>query len=150
MNGMKNLLFVCDLNVCRSQMAQAIVNEVYGSDHHADSAGLYASYGRPMIYDAKAALIRNGYDEKKLRAQVSKPLTIELIRESDVVVGVTSKHADEIRMRFPEFADKITTFDIGISPPADYDADSYDECFYALCREIEKLLCPDGSKWRSK
>lgn len=147
---MKSVLFVCDLNICRSQMAQAITNEVYGGDYIADSAGLFTTQGRPMSYDARAALTRHGYDKDKLRTQISKPITRELVSKSDIVVGVTSAHAEKIAERYPEFKDKITTFKVGIPAPADYDENAHDECFFALCREIEKLLYPDGSKWRSK
>lgn len=147
---MKKILFVCDLNICRSQMAQAIVNEVYGDDYTADSAGLSAFSGRPMTYDARAALSRHGYDANKLLMQSSKPLSRELMERADVVVGVTSSHAERIRSLYPGYAGKVTTFPQGISPPFDYDENAHDECFFALCREIEKLLYPDGSKWRSR
>ena len=146
----KKILFVCDLNICRSQMAQAIVNEVYGDDYTADSAGIYASSGRPMTYDARAALVRNGYDEKKLRTQISKPLTHDIAAQSDIVVGITSSHAEKIKRMYPDLAERVTTFDVGIGSPADYDESAHDECFFSLCREIEKLLYPGGSKWRSK
>ena len=119
-------------------MAEAIVNEVYGDDWHARSAGLYTGKSRPMSYDARASLVRAGYDEKKLLEKCSVPLTEELMRSSDIVVGVTAEHADAL------------TFPVDIHAPSAGDAEGYDACFFLLCEGIEKLLYPDGTRWKSK
>lgn len=147
---MREILFVCTLNIGRSAMAEAIVNEVYGDDWHARSAGIYTGKSRPMSYDARAALVRAGYDEKKLLEKCSVPLTEELVRSSDIVVGVTAEHADALRRKFSDYSEKITTFPVDIHAPSAGDAEGYDACFFLLCEGIEKLLYPDGARWRSK
>lgn len=147
---MKEILFVCTLNIGRSAMAEAIVNEVYGDEYHARSAGLYAGKARPMSRDAKAALIRAGYDAKKLDIKSSEVLSEELVSSSDIVVGVTGEHADALKRKFPAHADKIVTFPLDVRAPSAGDDEGYDACFFALCEGIEKILYPDGSKWKPK
>ena len=146
----KEILFVCTLNIGRSAMAEAIVNEVYGNDYHARSAGLYTGKSRPMSRDAKDALVRAGYDIKKLDVKSSETLSEKLMASSDIVVGVTAEHAEALIRKFPKYSGKITTFPLDVRAPSAGDAEGYDACFYSLCDGIEKLLYPDGSKWKPR
>lgn len=131
-------------------MAETITNEVYGDDYTAVSAGLCSKNGSPICYDARAALLRAGYDEKTVVSKRSRALTGELMNDCDVVVGVTAEHASAIKRRFPEHAHKITSLPIDTRAPSAGDEYGYDRCFETLCEGIEKLLYPDGSKWTSK
>ena len=138
------------MNISRSAMAEAIVNEVYGDDYIASSAGISAFVGSPMCYDARMALVRAGYDEKKLCRHTARQISKSMISGSDKVICVSDGTADALRRAFPDLCDRITSFDENIRVPADGDADGYDECFLSLCAQIEKILYPGGSKWSSK
>ena len=70
--------------------------------------------------------------------------------ESDIVVGVTAEHADALKRKFPAYADKIITFPLDVRAPSAGDKEGYDACFFSLCDGIEKILYPDGSKWKPK
>lgn len=144
---MKEILFVCTLNISRSAMAEIIVNELYGKDYHASSAGLYTCEPKPMCYDARAALMRAGYDAALMEGKASSRLTEEQLMKSDIVVGVTAEHAEAARDRFPSYRDKIITFPISIHAPSAGDEAGYDRCFENLCEGIERLLYPEGLKW---
>lgn len=131
-------------------MAEIIVNKVYGEDYIASSAGLSASEPKPMCYDARAALLRAGYSESDLFGKSSHRLTDVMMEENDIVVGVTADHAESIKKRFPKYSEKVCTFPQNVHAPTAGDSEGYDRCFYALCENIEKLLYPEGSKWRSR
>lgn len=132
-------------------MAETIVNEVYGEDFHACSAGLCTSEEKPMCYDARAALVRAGYDEKPLLRKISRRVDDEMMKKADIIVGVTEAHAAALRDKYPAYAGKITTFPLAVNAPSADDAEGYDRCFKNLCDGIEKLLYPGGAdKWKSK
>ena len=147
---MKKVLFVCTLNVLRSLMAETITNEVYGKDYAASSAGLEAKDGLPMCYDARAALLRAGYDEKTVLSKRSHTLNAAMMKENDIIVGVTEKHARALRERFPKYASKVTTFPVDVIVPSSGDERGFDECFMTLCEGIEKLFYSGTKKWKPK
>lgn len=128
-------------------MAEIIANEVYGDDVVASSAGIYASVGTPMCYDAKAALLRAGYGEESIKYKVSSVLTEKMIAESDMVVGITADHARALKRKYPAHSDKIVAFPTDVHAPSSGDDTGYDLCFTNLCEGIEKILYPEGGRW---
>jgi|GEM_PF-1080187 len=147
---MKTILFVCSLNTCRSAMAEVIANTVYGDAVAASSAGLCASNGAAMCYEARAALIRAGYDFKSVIKKTSRSLSEKLVADSDIVVGMTADYADALKKRYPKFADKIIAFPIDIFMPSSDDGAGFDALFTSICEGIEKILYPEGGRWGSR
>ena len=131
-------------------MAEIIVNKVYSEDYIASSAGISTSEPKPMCYDARAALVRAGYSESDFFGKASRRLTDSLMEESDIVIGITAEHADAIKKRFPKYSGKVCAVPQNVHAPTAGDSEGYDRCFCALCANIEKLLYPEGSKWRSR
>ena len=122
---MKNILFVCTGNTCRSPMAEALFNHIYGSDDiKASSRGIYADGISQISKNAKQALWEKGIDFN----HTSKPLLLEDISNADYVVGITANHAKNIISLFPDFADKVFAMPIDISDPYGQDIDVYREC----------------------
>ncbi|CAH0534170.1 Arsenate reductase [Vibrio stylophorae] len=66
----KSILFICQGNAVRSQLAQAIINQDYGQYYQAQSAGLTASEVDPR---AVATLARHGYSTKGLQSTALRP-----------------------------------------------------------------------------
>ncbi len=98
---MKEVLFVCTANVCRSPMAEAMFNalaEDRGLDLRAESAGVRALEDEPMAPNASAALEEAGiYAQEGYRArQVSE----KMLEEADLVLTMERRHVTELRRIF--------------------------------------------------
>ena len=82
-----SVLFVCTGDTCRSPFAEAVARR----EGHVDveSAGLSAYAGDRPPEDAIVVARELGYDLSSHRA---RPLTEEMLKRSDVVVGMTAAH----------------------------------------------------------
>ena len=104
---MKQIIFVCTGNICRSPIAEGIFNKI-AAEHkvgfHAISRGTegYHSGEKP---DYRAIFIagQNGVDINSIRA---KQITKEEAKQSSYIFTVTEKHRQQILKIAPEFADK--------------------------------------------
>jgi protein-tyrosine-phosphatase len=81
------ILFVCTGNTCRSPFAEAVARREGQVD--VESAGLSAHAGDQPPEDAIAVARELGYELSSHRA---RPLTEEILKRSDVVVGMTAAH----------------------------------------------------------
>lgn len=122
---MKNILFVCTGNTCRSPMAQAIFNSLaVGTELSACSCGIYGDGISPISKNAKSALAEIGIEFEHISAPISK----ELIKNADFIVGMTSNHARNIIALFPEYADKVYAMPMDISDPYGGNIETYRSC----------------------
>ena len=92
---MQTILFVCTGNTCRSPMAEAIARHLIDGGRLGDtpdlfvaSAGVAASTGVPATLEAVAALAALGIEHHG----GSKPLTVEMVRNADLVLCMTEGH----------------------------------------------------------
>lgn len=81
-------------------MAEAIARQWIRSEELGDpkqifvaSAGVAASDGRPIAYEAEQALARLGLDHEG----ATKPLTAEMIRKAELVLCMTEEHVRAAR-----------------------------------------------------
>ena len=108
------ILFVCDGNICRSPMAEALMRQTLADKRiewaEVSSGGLVAS----PLGVAHARLRRVLHSAYRLvENRRSQPLTLELVRGSDLILGMENRHVYQILERFPESrgrVDKITTY----------------------------------------
>lgn len=103
-----NILFVCDGNICRSPMAEALLRKKLAERKIAGvnvaSCGISA---RPWgIADRRLSLVI-GEAYKLLEDHRSRPLTEQAVREADLILGMENRHVKTILGRFPEAQGKV-------------------------------------------
>ncbi|PEJ58536.1 low molecular weight phosphatase family protein [Bacillus sp. AFS002410] len=103
---MKNILFVCTGNTCRSPMAEALLRHHGNEFFQVKSAGVYAMPGIPASQNAILALKNKGIDANHSSQQVND----ELLEWSSNVLSMTSSHKQMLITNFPQYKDKIFTF----------------------------------------
>jgi protein-tyrosine phosphatase len=114
------VLLVCSGNTCRSPMAEGIakqmlaeqrglaVEDLETSGLRVTSAGILAAGGMPANEEAVAAMAKQGID---LTSHRSRPLTLELIHEADVIYCMTEGQRGAVLGMSPAAAEKTFTLD---------------------------------------
>jgi protein-tyrosine phosphatase len=114
------ILFVCSGNTCRSPMAEAIARQLLAqklslSEPELEkkgisvlSAGSFAMPGARATPQAVEALKDLGADLSHHR---SKPLTVELIHQADVIFTMGRSHAQAVTALVPSATEKVATLD---------------------------------------
>ena len=114
------ILFVCSGNTCRSPMAEALTRQILAKKlgiTEAElekkgltvlSAGSFAMPGAKAATPAIEALKPLGADLSKHR---SRPLSVELIHQADVIYTMGRSHAQAVVALVPSAAEKVVTLD---------------------------------------
>jgi protein-tyrosine phosphatase len=101
------VLMVCTGNICRSPMAEGLLRlrlaERGCSEIEVLSAGTWAYEGNAASQGALDVFRARGWD---LGPHRSRDITVELLREADLVVAMTSVHRREVAELDPEAATK--------------------------------------------
>lgn len=140
---MFTVLFVCTGNTCRSPMAQAAANEFFAKhqlDCRALSCGLAAEMGGMSPCAVQALKERYGKDFSHRAEQLSE----ELIKKSDMIVGISRHHAESIQQLYPySLKGKILiSMPRDICDPFGGDIEVYRECLRDIEEGIEILFAP--------
>jgi glycine hydroxymethyltransferase len=142
---MKNVLFVCTGNVCRSPMAEGLFRKLLTErdDIRVQSAGVSAGHGMPASRHAIQALSVDGVDLANFRSQ---PLSEELVREATHIFVMTRDHKRLIELLFPEAAEKtylLREFEPGapdVPDPIGLGRETYERCRDILKGALPSLL----------
>ncbi|HEU5140686.1 MAG TPA: low molecular weight protein arginine phosphatase [Bacillales bacterium] len=103
---MKNFLFVCTGNTCRSPMAEALLRAKAVDQISVRSAGVFAVDGSSAAGEAVQALSEKGID---FQGHMSRRLDGELARWADVILTMTENHKRSVQSQFPETAGRVYT-----------------------------------------
>ncbi len=105
----RNILFVCTANVCRSPMAEAIFNalaEEKSLPWRAVSAGVAALEGEDITPNARAALEEVGiYPDGPGARQVSEVM----LEEAEIVLVMSPGHVRTLRRHSGSLSDEVYT-----------------------------------------
>jgi len=153
---MKNILFVCTGNTCRSSMAEAIANHLVrqkglAAEFSFVSAGTGAWEGCPASPNAIEAVKEYGLD---LSFHKAKKVNSSLIVKADLILTMTKGHKAQVAALFPASLDKLYTLyeylgykGKDIEDPIGGDLAVYQACARELKEAIEKLLDKLQLEW---
>ena len=142
---MKNILFVCTGNTCRSPMAEAILRHYNAPDIEVKSAGVYAYGGQAASENAVRVLDKH----KITHNHASSPLLKEDIEWATYILTMTESHKQLIASNYPQAIEKTFTIkefidsehaDRDISDPFGGNEQIYEETFNELSHWIQKLV----------
>ena len=150
--------FVCTGNTCRSPMAQAVANALAEREAErfptavrdcvtrrleADSAGLYAVEGDPISERAVEALEEAGIasvPHADYHRHTARTVTETDVARADFLVAMSTGHAMELLMRFPEAARKILCMPHPIPDPFGGDLACYRACLAEIKAGVQTLF----------
>jgi RpiB/LacA/LacB family sugar-phosphate isomerase len=146
---MKTILFICTGNVCRSPMAEALFRvAVRGrGEFRVFSAGIGAVDGQPPTPHSVQAMRELGVD---ISTQRSRMLTADLVRQADIILGMTHSHVDTVALLYPpatektfllrEFDETLEPYEKDIGDPIGSPYEVYVDCRDQIEQGIVTLL----------
>jgi protein-tyrosine-phosphatase len=144
------IMFVCTGNTCRSPMAEGGLRKLLQNRNidgiNIFSSGTSAASGFPAtIYAIEACRIWDA----DISSHRSRPLTPELIEQSDLVIAMTPAHCYEIIRLSPDARNKTYVLKNypepgcegeGIADPIGGSLDMYNQTFLEIGEELGRIL----------
>ncbi len=129
---MKNIIFVCTGNTCRSPMAEGYLKSKR-KDLNVISRGLAAD-GSRVSENSKTAMEKIGID---ISSHISRRLTLEEAENAHLIVCMSPSHAEFLKCAGIS-EEKIKT--LGVNDPFGCDLETYEECRDQIIKGIDNLF----------
>ncbi len=154
---LKNVLFVCTGNTCRSPMAEALFRDLVRdrADYQVSSAGVAAAPGMPASKHTAALLKERGLDLASFQSRMLDQPTLE---QATHVFAMSSHHMAAIVDEFPEQADKVYLVSEfvaedalrgrDVSDPFGQGRAAYQETLSSLEKMLPSLLAYIDQTWK--
>lgn len=142
---MKNILFVCTGNTCRSPMAEAILRNYQIEGISVKSAGVYAFPGDSASVNAKLVLEDNQISHNHMASTFSE----KDVEWADYIFTMTEGHKQLIASRYPQAIERTFTlkefvlgdpYDRDVSDPYGGSKQMYERTFIELKQLISGLV----------
>jgi glycine hydroxymethyltransferase len=145
----KNVLFVCTGNICRSPIAEGLFRRLTGNrkDIEVASAGVHAVRGQPPSLYAVEVCAEEGTNISDLRSQ---PLTGALVDQATHIFAMTGAHVETIQTLFPQSAEKTflirefeqpgTTVWRDVPDPIGLGREVYEDCARIIKNALPSVL----------
>ena len=145
------ILTICTGNVCRSPMAEKLLQHALaGQDTPLNqieivSAGVAAGYGEPASVNSVTALKRVKID---LDGHKSQPVTQDLIDRAFPILGMTQSHIDTLNYHHTDLPERVHLFrefmgkddSPEIPDPYGQNYTAYAACFDSMAEAIPSLV----------
>ena len=148
--GLRNILFVCTGNTCRSPLAEGFLKKILREhslgEMEIGSAGLAALPGSSASSHAVKVALEGSVSLDEHKARLVKA---ELITKADLIIVMEPGHRQQLLDRYPHVSDKIYLLrhfarygsrERGIPDPYGLNLEGYRFCFDDIKECVESLL----------
>jgi len=111
----------------------------------AESRGLHANTGSYMSGNAQKVLEMNNIfvgrdDPGAPQNHKSKQIDDEIVKESEIIYGITVHHEARLKEDFPQFKDKISCMPENIGDPYGGSLEVYEKCFENIKKSVDVII----------